>query len=294
MARGIVLGQSAVNQIGVLVREYLRDHQNDPPFPQRQPVLHGSDSVTVRWGVLQSDLMGQSTTPVFVAEELFRRNDADSGNAGGWEYAYNDDGSAKKFKVIEALLPVDKRLASGTRVACAQIARDLWAPIASQCPTASGISSTPPPEPVPAPTPEPTPEPSPDPTPETTGSTLPPSSGGAPPPIPPSITGGQLPPSGSGDTIVHSYPQDRLPPITMPPGINGYPIDGGGSDFSGNASLPPSSLPPNIARDPEPQTQQEPRGIPTGLGINGIITTRPWDGTYENAPMLKPKWDCTL
>lgn len=99
----------------------------------RIPVAAGGRPL-LRHGVLQSDLIGQTTIPVLAAEIRFRRNRATSGSHGTWENVLDKNGAQVYFKVIEYILESTKKLPAGRRVGCVKVARDVWVPWVSQCP----------------------------------------------------------------------------------------------------------------------------------------------------------------
>lgn len=147
MAKGTTLGKTAVNQIGEVVRWWMRDYANPmPPPPPPQPVIHGDSGSTARWGVLKEDLIGGTTEGVLAREIFFNRNDADAGSRGAWADVQDSNGDSVEFLVIDALLPSSKKIPADKRVCCVQVAGDVWAVIAAECPVDVDEEEEPPPE----------------------------------------------------------------------------------------------------------------------------------------------------
>lgn len=133
MGKGTILGGKAASQIGDVVRWWNRTHANDLPATRPQPVIQGSES-SIRWGTLTAQLVGQTTVPVLANAIRFDRNTADSGSHGSWVPELDSGGAQLQFKVIENLLPTTKKIPQGKKVCCVQVAPDVWAPIAAECP----------------------------------------------------------------------------------------------------------------------------------------------------------------
>src|SRR5262245_45903887 len=131
---GIVLGETALRQIARVVRSYERDYGNSPKPNQNLPPV--AESVIIRLGILQADLVGQTTTPVLANEQMFNRNTATSGSHGSWVNVLDSASQPVKLKVIEYLLPTNRKIPSGKKVVCIHIAEDVCIPITSECPVA--------------------------------------------------------------------------------------------------------------------------------------------------------------
>lgn len=87
-----------------------------------------------RWGELTEDLVGRTTVPAKANWMRFERNESDSGSRGSWVPVIDSDGQQATFLVIDFILPTNKKIPAGKRIHCEQVARDLWAPDASECP----------------------------------------------------------------------------------------------------------------------------------------------------------------
>jgi hypothetical protein len=97
------------------------------------PTAKGTD----KWGILQADLVGGTTTPVLANLIRVKRNKATSGSHGTVQPVLDRNGDPVQFKVIEmGILATSKKVASGGKIHCVKVARDLWAPDASACPVA--------------------------------------------------------------------------------------------------------------------------------------------------------------
>lgn len=128
--KGTALGRRAVNQLGGMYSDWSREYENTPEQRRKPPVIGGS---TIRTGILQADLTGQTTTPVIANETYFQRNDADAGSRGSWVNKLDNANEQITFLVIDYFMPASKKLLAGKKLGCVQIARDLYIPIVSEC-----------------------------------------------------------------------------------------------------------------------------------------------------------------